>query len=219
MQVVSRVAGAITVLLIGSFCGVAQSATGAQSFHWVWRNAQERFGRQSLRNARITENQKHEIAAAIEIQLRSEYSHDKIDSDDEMQPGETLRARARDTRIELVDLNGDGISEVIAQGSDHVDCSPTGNCPFWIFQKSPHGYKPLLDGFGQTFTVQKHVTNGFHDIVVSTHHSATESGLAEFRYDGECYHQMVAYVAEWEGLKDGFEQKLSEPQVIRYDGP
>lgn len=219
MQIVSRMAGTITVLLIGAFYGVAQSSAGAQSFHWDWRNAQELSGRQSLRSAKISENQKHEIAAAIEIHLRSEYSHDEIVSDEEIRPGETPKERALETRIVLVDLNDDGISEVIAQGSDDLDCSPTGNCPFWIFKKSPHGYKLLLDSFGQTFTVQKAVTKGFHDIVVSTHHSATESGLAEFRYDGECYQQVAAYVAEWEISKDGSLQKLSGPQVTRYGGP
>ena len=105
-------------------------------------------------------------------------------ADLEIESETALQKAALNTRVKMIDLNGDGVPEVVAQGM--VNCSPTGNCPFWVFQKTVRGYKLLVESYGQTFTVQKTSTNGFRDIVVSMHSSAKESGLTNYRYkDGK----------------------------------
>ena len=151
----------------------------SRSFHWNWRNSQELIAvAQSLRDAKASESEKKAIAAAIEEQIRANMADFEIDSESQ------LEKAALDTRVKMIDLNRDGTSEVVAQAM--VGCGATGNCSLWIFQKTAHGYKLLLDGFGQTFTIQRASTKGFRDIVVAEHDSAFESGLTVYRYkDGQ----------------------------------
>ena len=164
----------------------------AQSFRWNWREYQEFNWRQSLRNApELNQSEKESIATAIANQL-------KVFREDTKSAESELRDEALNSRVGLIDLNQDRRPEIIVQGVGHDDCSPTGNCPFWIFQKQGKSYKLLLDGFGQTFTVQRERTNGFSDIVTSMHGSATQSDLSLFRYSNGRYHDVACYDAEWE---------------------
>jgi hypothetical protein len=183
----------------------APRAKTAQAFHWEWRGAQELFAAQSLRNDRISESAKHAIGKAIEEQLRPNVTDLEIHSE-----GELWRA-ALDTRVKMIDLNHDGILEVVAQAV--ADCSATGNCSFWIFQKAGRGYKLLLKGFGQTFTIQKGSTNGFQDIVVAMHGSATDSGLTLYQYKKGIYDDVACYDADWAPLENGVVHELKEPRI------
>lgn len=53
-----------------------------------------------------------------------------------------LQQKALDTRIALIDLNGDGIPEVIAQAI--VGGNPTGNAPLWVLRNRGSVYEVLL---------------------------------------------------------------------------
>lgn len=176
----------------------------SQGFHWDWRDWQELIAAQSLRNAKMSEPDRAAIAKAIEAQIRPDMSDLEIESEKQ------LAEAVLDTRVKMIDLNHDGTPEVVAQGM--AGCSPTGNCSFWVFQKTTHGYKLLLNGFGQTFTVQKASTNGFRDIVVAMQDSASDSGLTLFRYKG-MYHQVACYDANWAPLENGVIHQLKEPRV------
>ena len=86
------------------------------------------------------------------------------------------KSDAADTRVRVVDLNGDGVPEVISQASGDI-CSPTGNCPFWVFQKAGTQYRLILEkGAVQDFTIQPTQTSGYFDLVLGMHGSATEQG-------------------------------------------
>jgi hypothetical protein len=177
----------------------------SQSFKWNWNEWRELSADQSLRSARITKQDRQAIATAIAIQLRPVMSDLEIDSEDQ------LEKVALDTRIKLIDLNHDGVPEVVAQGM--VSCSRTGNCPFWVLQKMPQGYKLLLESFGQTFTIQKTSTHGFRDIVLSMHGSATESGLTDYHYEDGRYHDAGCYSASWTAREGDTVRELEEPII------
>lgn len=145
------------------------------------------------------------IAAAISSQLRPQMDDFEINSEDQ------LRRAALDTRIKMVDLNHAGILEVLAQST--VGCGATGNCEFWIFQKSRDGYRLLLAGEAQTFTIQKSRTNGFSDIVLGMHGSATETGLTVYRYEGGVYQEVGCYLASWTILEGEEVRQLKEPLI------
>ncbi|MGH9560667.1 MAG: hypothetical protein ACRD3S_04360, partial [Terracidiphilus sp.] len=170
----------------------------ARKFHWDWQNWQELIASQSLRNTKMSRPDRAAITRAIEARIRPEMPDLGIQSE------EQLAKAALDTRIKLIDLNQDRVPEVVAQGM--ADCSATGNCSFWIFQKTSHGYKLLLNGFGQTFTIQEASTNGFRDIVVAEHDSAFESGLTVYRYRGGKYEEAACYDAK-------FSEDSKEPRV------
>jgi len=93
-------------------------------FHWDSRAWQELSWKDSLEKARIKEPDRKAIAAAIEEELRPDMQNLEIDSE------EKLQEVAFKTRVKMIDLNGDGIPEVVAQAIP--DCSPTGNCSLWI---------------------------------------------------------------------------------------
>jgi hypothetical protein len=182
--------------------------SGRAEFHWDWRASEELKAAESLRNARITQADRKSIARAIVAQLRGKMGDLEVESE------EGLRKAALDTRIKMIDLNGDGVPEVLAQGM--VDCSPTGNCPLWVFQKGEKDYHLLLKRFGQTFTIQHESTNGYRDVVVCSHGSATQYGISEFRYKGGRYRLVGQYDAEWSVLENGKEKLLKEPRITPY---
>jgi hypothetical protein len=119
---------------------------------------------------------------------------------------------ALNTPVRFVDLNSDGTPEVIAQGfSGESGCSPTGNCPLWVFQKTTRGYSNLLlDALSQSFTIERNRTNGYHDIVVAMHGSAFSSGLTVYQYRNGAYSGVACYAADW--LSPAGEE-LKEPLI------
>jgi len=199
------------VLAVASLA-IAALADTSDNFSWNWRDWQELSARESLRSSALSKQDKDAITAAIEDRLTEMMSDLEIESESQ------LRKAALDTRIKMIDLNGDGVPEVVAQGM--ADCSPTGNCSLWILQRKPEGYKVLLAAFGQTFTIQQPSTNGYRDVVVSMHGSATESGLTEYRYRGGRYREAGCYSAEWTVREnDGTIRELKEPRITPCDSP
>lgn len=177
-----------------------------QKFQWNWRDSQELSADQSLRNAKTSQREKRAIAKAIASQLRPIMSQLEINSEAQLQNA------ALDTRVRMTDLNNDGIPEVVAQGM--AGCSPTGNCPFWIFQKSARGYRLLLNGEAQTFTIQPTVTDdGFRSIVLAMRGSATEVGLTEYWYLDGVYKDVGCYDASWIVLEGDERRELKEPRI------
>jgi hypothetical protein len=122
--------------------------------------------------------------------------------------------RAEQTRMEFIDLNNDGVPEVIAQLSGDA-CSPTGNCPLYILQKVGADYRVILEkGAAHTVTVQKTRSHGYLDVAVGMHGSATEQGLFVYQFrEGRywrtgCYDAFFTYIG-----KDGEEHELKEPLI------
>lgn len=196
--------GAFWGVYLSLFCTLRTNAN--QEFHWEWHKSQELKADESLRNATtLRDDDKQALAAAIATRIRP------MMSDLQMSTEAELRKATLDTRIKLFNLDGKNTSEIIAQAT--VDCGATGNCPLWIFRRLRSSYKLLLDTYGQTFTIQPTRTNGFLDVVVGTHSSASESSLANYRYRDGSYAEEGCYVAQWEVLENGVTRQLSEPRI------
>lgn len=193
------------VLDIVSTASKRQTVSNPESFHWDWRYSQELKADQSLRNAKLTEQSRNAIARAIADQIRPMMADLEIESETE------LKKKALDTRITLIDLNSDGTPEVVAQGM--VSCGATGNCPFWVLRKSEPGYEVLLEGEAQTFTIQGSSTNGFRDIVLSTHGSYSSGGLTNYQYQENAYKDVGCYYNEWTVLEGENVRELKEPRI------
>ena len=182
------------------------TAVNPGRFHWDWRASHELKADQSLRNARLPEQSLNAIAGAIADQIRPVMAELEIKSETE------LKKKALDTRIAVIDLNGDGTPEIVAQGM--VNCGATGNCPFWVLQKSKQsGYEIILEGEAQTFTIQGSSTNGFRDIVLSTHGSYSSGGLTIYQYQEGVYRDVGCYNYEWAVLEGEKVQELKEPRI------
>lgn len=175
-------------------CLLALPILAEDRFHWNWRKAAELSCKDPLQTSPLPKSEQAAIAGVLRKLLK-----DHPES-------------AWATRIKLVDLNGDGSKEVVAQACSDNYCSPTGNCPLWVLERSVRGYRVILKSFGQTFTIQGR-TNGYSDIVVSMHGSATVSGLRVFRYRDGSYQKTGCYDASWEIMTDEGYRTLKEPQV------
>jgi hypothetical protein len=187
---------------------IATSLCRAQTFNWEWQASQYLAADQSLSNSSLKEPEKALLRTAIANEIR--------DYGDGRESDKQLQDAALKTRILSTDLNRDGQPEIIAQGT--VGCSPTGNCPFWVFRKMNGAYKLLLNGVGQTFTLQQSYTNGFRDIVVAMHDSAFESSLTLYRYDGTSYHDRECHIASWADRNDPSRQ-LDQPRIAQCSSP
>jgi hypothetical protein len=186
---------------------LASIAVGAEGFHWDWRRSQELSYQQSLRRVNITSADRDAIARAIAEQIRPEMSALGIDSEHQ------LKDVALSSRIKVVRLSRRSTSEVIVQGTgDSAGCSPTGNCPFWVFQRSHDKYKLLgHEQIVQSFTIEDTRSSGYKDIVVGMHGSATETTLTLLRYRDGKYREAGCYEARWSVLKGDVIHMLKEP--------
>jgi hypothetical protein len=210
-----RVWHALPAMLGLTFFAIAQQGTvsppQSARFQWDFRKAKELDLKDSIkRNKVLTEEQKKALVSAVSMQYRP-----KKDDPDTVSPSE-IHEIAMDTRIALVDLNSDGVSEVIAQPvGDAAGCGATGNCPIWIFEQSPTGYKVLLDGTAQTFTVQNNVTEGFDDLVLGQHASASEQVLYLYLFRNGRYRKSACYDANWQIVTDTEVKELKEPRITK----
>jgi hypothetical protein len=182
-----------------------QTVSNRENFHWDWKESQELKADRSLRNANLGEQDRKAVARATADEIRPMMADVDIKSEAE------LKKKALDTRIALIDLNGDGIPEVVAQAM--VGCGATGNCPFWVFRKTKRGYDMVLEGEAQTFTVQASSTNGFRDIVLSTHGSYSSGGLTDYHYRDGVYKDVGCYGYEWTVLEGETIRELKEPRI------
>ena len=197
---------------------VALSALGLTQTHFRWsaRKAQELSYDQTIaKSTELTSADRESLLKAIAAQIRPFKKDLEISSEHE------LRAIAAKTRIKLVDLNGDGTPEVLAQGNNlKAGCGATGNCPFWVFEKTPSGFLKLLDtrnkdgnGGIQLFTISESKSNGFNDLVLATHDSASERSLYVYRFRSGKYQQAECYVASWVSTEHGKWRELKNPEI------
>jgi hypothetical protein len=189
--------------------GQQRAKVQARPFHWNAKDWQDLGGDDRVSQLKtLTPAERKEILAA----LVQEFSPNKGEADTRTEK-ESLKM-AEDTRVKLVDLNGDGIPEVIAQASGNEQCSPTGNCSFWVFTRSDHGLKLILDGHViQTFTIQPTRTNGFSDLVLGMHGSATDQTLFVYRYVDGRYSRSACYDADWIRMVRDEPQELKNPLI------
>jgi hypothetical protein len=180
---------------------------GAEDFQWDWRHAVALTAKQTLRHAKVSSADRLAISKAIALALMPDMGGLGGRTEPE------LEDTALDTPVKLVDLNGDGTPEVIAQGTpEDGGCSPDGNCRFWVFQKSGDGYQPLIALTSiQSFTIQQRRLNGFNDLVVKTQVSSAESTLKLLQYNDGRYQEVGCYEADWSAGGDGRTSK--EPRL------
>ena len=195
----------LTVIGIG-VAAVSQTANPRiPRIRWDWRHSQELTRQQSIsRNKKLSPPERNRLIDAIVKQLPADLGSE-----------EELKKIAAESRIEYIDLNNDGKKEVIVQAGSDSLCSPTGNCPFWAFEKHDGEYRLLLNDEAQTFTLQPERTNGFQNLVLTRHGSAFSSDGEEFRFSDGQYRQTASFGIEWYSRNhDGaYDHPLKAPRI------
>jgi hypothetical protein len=183
--------------------------THKANLDWLFKGTQELGENDRIKATKaLTPDERKAIIEAITAQYKFGRGVWNVNSEKELQDD------IANTLIKLIDLNGDGIPEVIAQASDDVSCSPTGNCTIWVFMRSGNGYKLILKkGAIQTFTITSKRTNGFNDLVLGQHGSAVEQALYVYRFVDGKYRQGQCYSVRFTRLVGDEEQELDEPDI------
>jgi hypothetical protein len=192
-----------TVFIIGCLLvpfslgqGRAPRVEGPEHFRWSEASAHELDHKYTIRSAvGLSPRQRENLTKAVLQQLKR---HKSLDSFFVGMPEQKLVELAANTRIERMDLNGDGNPEVLAQANGLGPCGGTGNCIFWIFAMSSGGVKVLLDTFDseagfEVIAIRPWSTNGFKDLVVGAHQSAGSRGLVWYKYAGGAYRRWRCY--------------------------
>lgn len=176
---------ALCCFLAGAKPGQKKKVEGPEHFRWSEDKATQLDPHHTIQSAAdLTPEQKDLLTDAVTTRLKGYRGLDVVLG----KLSQTqLRQLAADTRVELVDLNGDGVPEVIAQATGMGPCGGSGNCIVWIFQWTQNGVRVLLDsleneaGF-EVITVRPWSTNGFKDIVLGSHSTSTMRNLVWYRY-------------------------------------
>jgi hypothetical protein len=196
------------VLFVAAILGIslAEGQTDSQcnALHWDSRRSDELSWKQSVsRRTRLSSSERARLSSSISNQLK----------DTDLSAME-LRKIASESRIKYVELNADNQPEIIVQPASGALCSPTGNCPFWLFRRVKDGYELLLDAEAQTFTIQPTTSHGFRDVVLTRHGSAFESDGQEFRFNGKRYQLFRTFAVQWFSEPDeGERQPLKTPKL------
>lgn len=182
-------------------------------FLWSERSAHELDYSHTIRTATdLTPTEKKALLNAVLVQLKRQSVLDKL-----MFEGITerqLQRLAADTRIKFVDLSGKGSREVIAQANGLGPCGGTGNCIIWVFQLAPDGVKLLLDsaekeGAFEVLIVRPWFTNGYRDIVLGTHDSASDRSIVWYKFSNGGYRRSSCYNSTWMA----YGQPLNSPNI------
>jgi hypothetical protein len=194
----------------------ATTKTTETRFYWSSRKAQEMpYEKTIATSADLNSSEKAALVNTIAALVRPFMADNDIKSETE------LHKLVEGTRLKLIDLNGDGKVEVIAQALDvKVGCGATGNCAFWVFEKNENQYRLLLDtrgpdGIGgiELFTLEPRRTNGFNDLVLAAHDSASEKTLYAYRYKNDRYQLSKCYNASWVSTHNGTYRELKYPEI------
>ncbi|MGA2373601.1 MAG: hypothetical protein ACLPPV_12990 [Candidatus Korobacteraceae bacterium] len=181
-------------LAVIAICAIAIAA----DFEWSWRS-QEVIGRNdpSMGNtSKLTEPDRTALIAAIVLRLQKPMSEQGYSDD-------RIREVASTTRIRFVDLGGDGKPVIFATSLGlEGGCDALVNCPFWIFRHGEDGYVSLLDTVATSYTIQPTSTNGFSDLVMARHITASESQLTLYNYADGKYVAAGCYTATWPAAKE-----------------
>ena len=179
----------------------------AADFDWNWRS-QETIGRNdpSVGNtSKLTEEERSALINAIVVRLDKPMAERGYDN-------ERIREIASTSRLRLVDLGGEGKTLVFATSLGlEGGCDALANCPLWIFRHGDDGYVSVLDTVGASYTIQPTSANGFSDLVIMRHESATESHLTLYSFADGKYNEAGCYTAHWSAPEDG---EIQDPEIV-----
>jgi hypothetical protein len=95
--------------------------------------------------------------------------------------------------VDRVDLDGDGSGEFVVRGKSPYLCSASSDCGFWVFEKKVSQLRKILAAtdyvqvVGLENPVQNSGSNGYSNLLLMAHPSASQTSYRTFAYDGGQY--------------------------------
>jgi len=119
-------------------------------------------------------------------------------------PGRSLAQEIDTIRIARAALHTSAPEQLLVQASDACHCGGTGNCSFWVLERRGKGFHVLLKAeMVHLFAVERSRSNGYLDIMTSSHGSATLQGLVLYKFDGTKYRVADCASVEYQVKDDG----------------
>jgi hypothetical protein len=129
-------------------------------------------------------------------------------------PGRSLEQEIDTIRIARAALHTKAPEQFLVQASDACHCGGTGNCGFWVLERRGEEFHVLLKTeMVQRFGLEPSRSNGYRDILTSSHGSASLSGLVLYKFDGKQYRATDCATVEYEVKEDG--SAAGPPQLTR----
>jgi hypothetical protein len=162
--------------------------------------------RDQIRYSKLPKGDLNEIIAALVKRVKQEDC-----SEDWKKP---LRNEVRTYRVEKVSLSPESQGQFIVHGWGPCACSATGNCTAWVLERRGNNFRTLLaDGGFNGYSVEDSATNGYKDLIFSSHDSASSQVIDVYRFDGRKYQRYQCYlVSSW---AHGRPHKLKRPDITR----
>lgn len=190
------------VLVVG-LASPAHGQSRIEGFRWDWRNTENHGWTRLDQSTDLTPTERKAVLRALKANMRATDS-----------PDEEIQNAAAQTDVKAISLDRKGAKQIAAQDRSIRSCSPTGNCDFWILRKSGERYSVILYRPNtQTMTIQPTAHDGFRDVVLGQHGSATDQELHLYQFGGTRYREAACYDAEWEVLENGKVRDLKEPRI------
>ena len=127
------------------------------------------------------------------------------------------RERARMDAFRVVLNPRTTVKGIAVWAKNSCECSPTGNCRFWIFVANQGKYRLILDvDMVHDFGFIKARTHGYRDLVVWSHDSAQRSPARIFQFDGKEYQELCGWEEDYEfnELPDGRWVSAGDPKIV-----
>lgn len=112
--------------------------------------------------------------------------------------GDLRIAFRRQFRMVEKDLNDDGKPEYVVKTYGSCFCGAVGNCQIKFFRKRGKRYESLIVGkaAGKQFSLLRTKSHGYRDIRIWSHHSADESFVVTYKFDGNKYKASSCYAED-----------------------
>jgi len=119
-------------------------------------------------------------------------------------PGRTLQQEIDLISTARAALHTGAPEQLLVQASDACHCGMTGNCTFWVLERRGKEFHVLLKAqMVHLFSIEASRSNGYRDILTSSHGSATLAGLVLYKFDGKKYRAADCASVQYELKDDG----------------
>lgn len=184
------------------FAIAALSSAAQTQFHWQWQKMRDDFWQGPIiRQMKVSNDQRVAITDALVGSMRAdkEFFGDIDDAQ--------LWDLASNESYEWVDLDGDGIPELITGGFGVDQCGGTGNCILQIFR--PRGAKLDLLLYSRAEKLMVDRSGPIPLLVLYTHSSAMDGNLEVYSFPKNQKAKLVhSYDVQWSDPVTGSAYKI-----------
>ncbi len=113
-----------------------------------------------------------------------------VDSNDGNGQPLTIDRLVKEVTFRSVDLNSDGESEFIVEGSFSMGVCGSSGCVSWIYERKGNAWRQIMgEGANGAISVKKIKTKGYFDIQLASQSGAFDQFFHSLKFDGQKYRE------------------------------